>query len=538
MTILKETKQTNTAFSHYKATQKLRQLALNPYDLTKDGNLSPQRIAKFRAESCGYKFLYATERVDDETMRALVALAEESQALQKMEHMQAGEIMNYITGYDSDNRSVLHTALRDFFEYPNQGTRAIEAAKLARAEIEKIKAFNQKLNEEKRFTDLIVISIGGSDLGPKAQYLALRHLKKPDRHVHFISNIDPDDASLALRNLDLKNTLVLVVSKSGSTLETATNEELVRRRFVEAGVKPEDHFISITAQGSVIDTPSKYLEVFHIWDWVGGRFSSSSAVSGLLLSFAFGFDVYWEYLRGANAMDKAALNTDFKNNIPLLGALLGIWNRNFLGYTNLAVVPYSSALGRYAAHIQQVDMESNGKRIDQHGLAADFDTGPIVIGEPGTAAQHSFFQLLHQGTTIVPMEFIGFQRSQIGEDVEVDGTTSQEKLNANLFAQVLALATGHHSNNPNKEFPGNRPSHILLAKKLTPYALGSLLAYYEHKIAFQGFIWDINSFDQEGVQLGKVLANKILERISSSRRKTESKPFPAGDEFLNQLQSL
>jgi len=231
-------------------------------------------------------------------------------------------------------------------------------------------------------------------------------------------------------------------------------------------------------------------------------------------------------------MDKVALNKDTSKNIPLVAALLGIWNHNFLNILTKVVVPYSRALSRYAAHIQQVDMESNGKTIDRNGDLVDFSTGPIVWGEPGTNAQHSFYQLLHQGTDPQAIEMIGFKEGQTGQDIELEGTTSQQKLLANLFAQVIALAEGQRDKNPNKYFPGNRPSHILLCKKVTPRTLGALFAFFEHKVAFQGFIWNINSFDQEGVQLGKVLAKKVLK---SFVKKDE---FPLGDAFLSHLETL
>jgi glucose-6-phosphate isomerase len=262
--------------------------------------------------------------------------------------------------------------------------------------------------------------------------------------------------------------------------------------------------------------------------------------AGVTIAFGCGFEVYWELLHGANAMDKTALQPELKTNLPLLGALLGIWNRDFLHYPTLAIIPYSQALSRYAAHIQQVDMESNGKRIDQQGHPVDFDTGPIVFGEPGTSSQHTFYQHLHQGTTASPLEFIGYKQNLYNQDIEIQGTTSQEKLLANLFAQAIALATGKGSDNPNKVFPGNRPSHILLAKQLTPFALGALLSYYENKIAFQGFIWGINSFDQEGVQLGKELAMRIIHRMADQKGypQGEAKPYPLGDAFLHYLDRL
>ena len=532
MTSLKEFA-TMLGFSQYTSTKKLVKLAEHPFDLTQNGHLSQDRISQFFSEACGYKLLYGTERIDQETMQALFDLAREAGALNKMEKMQAGEIMNFIQGYPSENRAVLHTATRDFFGNGSKAKSAVEAAQLAKQEVDRLKAFIAQNDRDNKFKTLYVIGIGGSDLGPQAHFLALEHLQKSNRKVHFISNVDPDNVALILRKASLEESLVLVNSKSGTTLETATNEAFVREKFKKAGLKPEKHFISISCKGSPLDNPKEYLHCFYVWDWVGGRFSTTSLVGGFLLSFAFGFDVYWDFLKGANAMDKAALNPEVGKNLPLLSALLGIWNRNFLKHPMLAIIPYSQALKRYSAHLQQLDMESNGKRIDQKGATVDFETGPIIFGEPGTSAQHSFFQLIHQGTTVIPVEFIGFRYNQCGEDIVWEGTSSQDKLDANLLAQALALASGKMNENPNKVFPGNRPSHILLSKQLTPYSLGALLAYYEHKIAFQGFIWGINSFDQEGVQLGKQLAMQILDKIKGQQLAKD-----AGDALLNILRSL
>jgi glucose-6-phosphate isomerase len=538
MTSTKESSTKASDFLEFKSVQKLKELASHPIDLSKEGVLTPQRLSKYVAESCGYHLLYGTELITDETMQALRQLAEESQALHKMERMQAGDIVNFIEGFPSEKRPALHTATRDFFEHPNSSKPATEAAKMAKKEIDKLKNFMAKIDKENHFKHLIAIAIGGSDLGPKANYLALQHLQKPGRTIHFISNIDPDETAMTLRQVDLKNTLVLIISKSGTTLETVTNEEFMKNQFIKANLKPEEHFISITGEGSPLDDKKKYLECFYIWDWVGGRFSASSMVGGVMLSFALGFDVYWDFLRGANAMDKAAMHPDISKNLPLLSALLGIWNRNFLGFSTLAIIPYCQALFRYPAHIQQVDMESNGKRIDKHGQPVHFETGPIIFGEPGTSAQHSFYQLLHQGTTRSPMELIGFKDNQCGLDISVKGTTSQQKLLSNLLAQAIALATGQRNENPNKQFLGNRPTHILLGEKLTPFALGALLAYFEHKIAFQGFIWNINSFDQEGVQLGKELATKIINRFAATNQGEAGTPYPLGDAYLKFLEEL
>jgi len=515
-------------FEECKAVAKLHQLASNPFDLTGEGGLTPERVNTFVSEACGLKLLYATERVDERVISVLEDLAGETRAVEKMQQMQNGEVINSIEGYPSENRAVLHTAMRDFFEVPSMAKAAQEAAALAKEELHKLQVFTEDI--EGKFTDMVMIGIGGSDLGPRALYLALEKYHTRDRHVHFIANIDPDDAAMVLKGVDLAKTLVVIVSKSGTTLETLTNEEIVRARFSQAGLDPNRHCVAVTGQGSPMDDPSRYLESFYIWDYVGGRYSATSMVGGVMLAFGVGYDNFWDLLHGASAMDKVALDGDVKKNLPLLSALLGIWNRNFLGYPTVVVVPYSQLLHRFPAHLQQCDMESNGKQIDKRGRAVDFQTGPVVWGEPGTNGQHSFFQLIHQGTTPVPAEFIGFSESQFSQDIEVQGTSSQEKLLSNLFAQALALAVGQKSDNPNQNFPGNRPSRVLLGQKLTPYTLGALLAYYEHKVAFQGFVWNINSFDQEGVQLGKILATKFLDVF-----KGKTGDFSIGEALLKQL---
>lgn len=526
-------------FDHYAATDKLKHLAQHPCDLTDPSVLDSQRLEKYTAEACGLKLLYGTERVTEEVLNALIELSQQSRALEQMKKMQDGEEINKIEGYPSENRRVLHTAVRDFFDHPRHAPQALKATQEAGKEIEKLKRFIDKLDQENHFSDLVMIGIGGSDLGPRAHYIALEHLKKSHRRVHFVSNVDPDDAAAVFKDLDLSRTLVVCVSKSGTTLETLTNEEIARSYFINAKLNTQEHFIAVTGNGSPMDDPKKYLESFYIWDWIGGRYSTTSMVGGVMLAFAFGFEVFWDLLRGAHEMDQAALEPEISHNLPLLGALLGIWNRNFLGYPTLAIIPYSQALLRFPAHIQQLDMESNGKQISRWGDRVDFQTGPVIWGEPGTNAQHSFFQLIHQGTATIPLEFIGFKESQYQKDLLYQGTTSQEKLLSNLFAQAIGLAAGQkNTDNPNQNFPGNRPSHIILGRQLTPKILGSLLAYFEHKVAFEGFIWGINSFDQEGVQLGKVLANKIISQFASIRNQGKSSDFPLGDVLIKQLETL
>lgn len=525
------------SFKHLKSVVRLNELVEELIDLTKEGELTQRRLESFQVEELGLKLFYGTERVTDITLSALQELANEMMVVPKMRKMQAGEVMNCIEGYESENRPVLHTAMRDFFDHRESSDKGKMASELAYRECEKLRVFLNEIEGKNRFTDMVQIGIGGSELGPKAIYVALEAFCKPGRRVHFVSNIDPDEPASVFQSLDLSKTLVVVVSKSGSTIETLTNEQIARERFRKAGLSPKDHFIAVTGQGSPMDDPQQYLASFYMWDYVGGRYSATSMVGGVALAFALGMDRFVDFLRGASGMDKVALKEEIKSNLPLLSALLGVWNRNFLGFPTVAVIPYSRALARFPAHLQQLDMESNGKRIDKRGHPVDFDTGPLIWGEPGTNGQHSFYQLLHQGTLVVPIEFIGFRESQYREDGIVHGTTSQEKLLANLLAQSLALAVGQSSSNPNKVFPGNRPNRILFGNRLDPYTLGAILSYYEHKVAFQGFLWNINSFDQEGVQLGKKLATKMLDQIAlaKSGKPLDVKGFPLGVSYLKNI---
>jgi len=520
-----------TKFSSAASFKKLQALAQHPIDLPTV--LTPERIGKMAVNALGFQLLYGTERVDEKVMAQLFSLAEEAKALEKMAAMQKGETINRIEGFESENRTVLHTAMRDLFDHRQTTPAAKDASDRAERELHKLEKFLTQT--EGKFTDLIQIGIGGSDLGPRALAVALQPFHRPNHRVHFISNVDPDDANGILASVDLKKTLVVVVSKSGTTLETLTNEEFVRARFSKMGIPPKDHFVAVTGEKSPMDDPSRYLASFYIWDFVGGRYSATSMVGGVMLGFALGFQPFKEILRGAHEMDRHALTAEPKKNLPLISALLGIWNRNFLHLPTVAIIPYSQALLRFPAHLQQLDMESNGKRIDKTGHVCDFSTGPIIWGEPGTNGQHSFYQLIHQGTDPIPLEFIGFQKSQYGHDLEIQHTTSQEKLLSNLFAQSIALAIGQKNSNPNKFFPGNRPNRILLADRLDPHTLGALLSYYEHKVDFQGFIWNINSFDQEGVQLGKVLANKMISLFTAKRQKTAPPSFPLGEAYLHFL---
>ncbi len=457
-----------TSFGHLKSVIRLTELAKNPLDLTVEGIVTSKRIDAMIAQALGFQLFYAMERVSEPTMTALCGLAEETQAIKKMDAMQAGQIVNFIEGYESENRPALHTAMRDFFEQPQTSEIAQKASALAYQECEKLRAFLSALDTKGQFTDMVLIGIGGSELGPKAVYMALLAYHQPHRRVHVLSNVDPDDGAHIFQKVDQSKTLVVVVSKSGTTLETLTNEQFAKEKFKKAGLNTKNHFLAVTGKGSPMDDKKSYAASFYIWDYIGGRYSVTSMVGGVILAFALGMDKFFEFLRGASAMDKIALKEDPRANLPLLSALLGIWNRNFLGLPTTAIIPYSAAVSRFPAHLQQLDMESNGKRIDKKGLPVDFDTGPIIWGEPGTNGQHSFYQLIHQGTTTVPLEFIGFKESQYRDDIIFEGTSCQEKLLANLFAQSIALAIGQRNDNPNKIFPRQSAQSDPFYRKVGP----------------------------------------------------------------------
>ncbi len=480
------------------------------------GEEGADRVARYSAPmASGLSFNYAAKEVDDTVLEALADLAEEHQLVEKFEELYNGEIIN--TG---EKRLVLHHLARrqqgepvivdgvDKREfYVSQQEKAAEFAK-------KVHAGEITNAAGEKFTTVVQIGIGGSDLGPRALYIALENWAKTNdtfkMEAKFISNVDPDDAAAVLNSIDVSRSLFIVVSKSGTTLETLTNEAFVKDALVKAGLDPKNHMLAATSETSPLAQGDDYLESFFMDDFIGGRYSSSSVVGGVVLSLAFGPDVYARILNGAADEDELAKNKDILKNPDMLDALIGVYERNVQGYPTTAVLPYSQALNRFPAHLQQCDMESNGKSVNRYGEPVNYVTGPIIFGEPGTNGQHSFYQLLHQGTDIVPLQFVGFKESQLGVDVEIKGSTSQKKLCANVAAQIIAFACGKDDENPNKKFAGGRPSSIIIGDQLTPESLGALLAHFENKIMFQGFIWNVNSFDQEGVQLGKVLATRVL----------------------------
>ena len=475
-----------------------------------------ERVKKYSVPMAeGFSYNFAAKQVDDEVLNALKALAEEAQLAEKFEELYNGAVIN--TG---ENRLVLHQLTR------GQLGNAVEADGVDKREFyvkqqARIAEFANKVHNGEitnaageKFTTVVQIGIGGSDLGPRAMYLALENWAKKNNTLkmkaQFISNVDPDDAAAVLNAVDVAHALFVLVSKSGTTLETLTNESFVKEALKKAGLDASKHMIAVTSETSPLAKSDDYLAAFFMDDYIGGRFSSTSAVGGAVLSLAFGPDVFAQFLEGAAAEDKLSANKNVMENPEMLDALIGVYERNVLGYPGTAVLPYSQALSRFPAHLQQLDMESNGKSVNRFGEPVDYPTGPVIFGEPGTNGQHSFYQLLHQGTDIVPLQFVGFRNSQIGTDIEIQGSTSQQKLCANVAAQIVAFACGKSDDNRNKNFEGGRPSSIIIGDSLTPKSLGALLAHFENKIMFQGFLWNVNSFDQEGVQLGKVLAKRVL----------------------------
>ncbi|MGV9002703.1 glucose-6-phosphate isomerase [Flavobacterium sp.] len=488
------------------------------------------RTEKFHIHWNSFLFDYSKNRIDQTTLNLLIALAEECKLKDAISSYFNGAIIN-----NTENRAVLHTALRA----PNDAKVFVDGLDLLPdidAVKQTIKAFtNQIISGEKKgytgqeFTDVVNIGIGGSDLGPAMVVESLQFYKN-HLNIHFLSNVDGDHVNEIIKKLNPETTLFVIVSKTFTTQETLTNAETIRNWFLQTATQQDvaKHFVAVSTNiQPVTDFGITPDNIFPMWDWVGGRFSLWSSV-GLSISLAIGFDKFEELLTGAHEMDEHFQSTDFKDNIPVILALLSIWYNNFYGAESEAIIPYTHYLQKLAPYLQQGIMESNGKSVDRTGDPVNYQTGTIIWGEPGTNAQHAFFQLLHQGTKLIPTDFIGFVKPLYGNKDHHD------KLMSNFFAQTEALLHGKTEEQvrsefskidyatgradfllPFKVFEGNKPTNTILIEQLTPKTLGSLLALYEHKIFVQGVIWNIFSYDQWGVELGKQLANSILEEIET-----------------------
>jgi glucose-6-phosphate isomerase len=484
----------------------------------------PERGQRYSLEAAGLYLDYSKNRVTDETLQALLRLAEARDVAGAAASMFAGEPIN-----ETEDRAVLHVALRNRSSHPIRvGGRDVMPD--VRDVLQRMSRFAEDVRSGtwlgftgKPICNVINIGIGGSDLGPAMAYEALRPYGRRDLTCRFVSNIDATHFVESTRGLDPAETLFIVASKTFTTQETMTNARTAREWLLaelhdDAAVAR--HFVAVSTNAEEvaafgIDSGNR----FEFWEWVGGRYSLCSAI-GLPLMIAIGPDYFLKMQDGFHAMDLHFLDKPLGENMPVLMALLGFWYINFFGAETHAILPYDQYLHRLPAYLQQLDMESNGKSVTRQGQRADYATGPVIWGEPGTNGQHAFYQLLHQGTRIIPADFIGFCRSQnpIGDH--------HDKLMANFFAQTEALAFGKTPSEVETEgiaprravfraFEGNRPSNTILAKRLDPYTLGALIALYEHKVFVQGILWDVYSFDQWGVQLGKVLAGRVLPELQS-----------------------
>jgi len=530
-TDLTQSPEWQTLQAHYQATHEthLRDL------FAKD----PSRAERFHAEALGIYLDYSKNRITDETVAALLALAEGAGLRGKIDAMFAGEKLN-----STEGRAVLHTALRA----PKGASVLVDGKNVVpevHAVLDKMADFCERVRSGawrghtgKAIKNVVNIGIGGSDLGPYMATEALRFYSARHLTFRFVSNVDATDFAEATHDLDPEETLFIVCSKTFTTLETLGNAKTARD-FLLAKLKDpaavKKHFVAVSTNAEEvakfgIDTAN----MFGFWDWVGGRYSYDSAV-GLSLMLAIGGEAFQDMLSGFHAMDEHFRSAPFAQNLPVLLGLIGIWYNNFHGAETFAVLPYDQYLARFSAYLQQLDMESNGKRVTLKGDSVDYQTGPILWGQPGTNGQHAFYQLIHQGTKLVPCDFIGFLHSlnPIG--------SHHDLLMANFFAQTEALAFGKTVEEVRQEgvpeelashrsFPGNRPTNTLLCERLTPSMLGKLVALYEHKVFVQGVIWQINSFDQWGVELGKVLAKRIGSELESS-----GEPALAHDASTNAL---
>lgn len=490
-----------------------------------------ERATKFTLRFQEFLIDYSKNRITDKTLSLLIQLAEEVNLKDAIEKLFNGDLIN-----QTEARSVLHTALRakETEKIMVSGVNIIPEVYQVKAQIrkfsEEIINGNRKGFTGKKFTDIVNIGIGGSDLGPLMVTEALKYYKNQLR-THFVSNVDGDHVHEILKELNAETTLFVIVSKTFTTQETLSNANTIRKWFLKSATENDvsKHFAAVSTNAEKISEFGIADEnVFPMWDWVGGRFSLWSAV-GLSISLAIGYENFQELLSGANEMDTHFRTASFNENIPVILALLSIWYNNFYEAETEAVIPYSQYLNRFSAYLQQGMMESNGKSVDRDGNFTEYQTGTIIWGEPGTNAQHAFFQLIHQGTKLIPADFIGFKESLHGD------SDHHNKLMANFFAQTEALMNGKTSEEvrqeleakkmatneieklvPFKTFEGNKPTNTLLIEKLTPKTLGMLIAMYEHKIFVQGIVWNIYSFDQWGVELGKQLASTILKDINNS----------------------
>ena len=513
----------------------------------------PERFNKFSTYFEDTLIDYSKNRISEKTIQLLTDLASECGLKEAISSMFIGEEINH-----TEKRAVLHTALRNRLNTPVHVDGKDIMPEITRV-FDQMKSFSNKVHsgEWKGYTGkkieyIVNIGIGGSDLGPVMVTEALKHYKIKGIETYFVSNVDGTHIAETLKKVNPETTLFLVASKTFTTQETMTNAYSASNWLIDYHKDKKaiaSHFVALSTNKKAVEAFGiDSNNMFEFWDWVGGRYSLWSAI-GLSIALTIGYNHFEQLLDGAHAMDKHFANTSFDKNIPVMLALIGIWYNNFYGYESEAILPYDQYMHRFAAYFQQGNMESNGKQVDNNGAKISYQTGPIIWGEPGTNGQHAFYQLIHQGTKIIPCDFIApaISHNPIGDH--------HPKLMANFFAQTEALMNGKSAQDvlkelkaqglseeeikkllPYKIFEGNRPTNSILLKKITPYSLGSLIAMYEHKIFVQGVIWNINSFDQWGVELGKQLAGKILPELKDNDKVTSHDTSTNG--LINRYKAL
>jgi glucose-6-phosphate isomerase len=481
------------------------------------------RLKNFSLNGAGIFYDFSRQRLDDQTMELLFKLSEARKLKEQFTAMVCGEKIN-----TTENRAALHTAARNFSGNPVfvDGQNVMPEITRVRDDI---KQFASKVHEGKitgstgkPFNHMVVIGIGGSYLGTQFVAQALDPLADKNIEIMFLSNVDIHNFGSIASAIDPETTLWIVISKSYTTAETMANTHQAYAFMTDKGLDPAQHFVTVTSMGSPGDNSSNpVLSSFHMFDFIGGRYSVTSAVGGVPLSLYLGYERFERFLKGAQDMDLHVQNAPVEENIPLIAALISIWNNNFLGYPAHAIIPYAFPLSKLTAHVQQLNMESNGKSVTQDGEPLDEPSGNIIFGEPGTNAQHSFFQLAHQGRAF-PIDFIGVINPHFTQyQTQSKGVTNHQELWSNLIAQPQALARGKKDTNPAKSFSGNRPSSTLILNDLSPENIGRLLSFYEAKTVFEAFVWDINPFDQFGVELGKTLATDIRKQMALKNQNNE-----------------
>jgi glucose-6-phosphate isomerase len=494
---------------------------------------SPGRLESLSLDMGCFFYDFSRQRVNMDVIGHLRDLATDRKVLSKFRDMMSGALVNR-----SEKRAALHTAARSFSDDP-VNVAGVDVMPEIRRVRDEILRFSTKIRSGeltgasgKRFTDVVVIGIGGSYLGTEFVSEALAAYDDAGIRIHYLANVDIHNFGRIVTGIDPASTLWIVISKSYTTAETKANENLARAYLKENGLDPSAHIVTVTAKGSPGDNAScegaGNLATFHMFDFIGGRYSVTSAVGGVPLSLFLGYECFERFLKGAEEMDRHAADADLDANIPLTAALLSVWNANLLGYPSQAIIPYATPLGKLAAHVQQLNMESNGKSVSVGGTPLPYTTGAIIFGEPGTNAQHSFFQLLHQGRP-VPVEFIGVLAPQYPEYQTLSkGVTNHQELWANLISQPMALALGKDDPDPARSFSGNRPSSTIVLPDLSPESVGRLLSFYEAKTVYEAFLWGINPFDQFGVELGKQLASGIRKEMAD-RNENPAHDFAGSD---------